>query len=775
MEIKIFEDRSYSKDYLHNEGTEFENKATTLHFTIPETLEGIETSSLNKYIVFDIEGNQNRDILTPENTYVLPSFITKLGSVKFNLYLIEPSTGAQNENLFVWVSKQISLNFNDAVQKKDVIISQEEIDIFNSLMTELNETIAEVNLLEADFQAAIVQVNNLNIDVSKTGSTATVTITNKEGVEKSVDIKDGTDYIITEQDYQNIANVVEQDIVPLIPTKYSDLTNDNNTVQDADYVHTDNNYTTEEKNKLAGLENYDDTEVKADISNLETNKADKSEIPDVSGFITKDVNNLTNYTLKTNTGSLIDLEINQSTYVVTLNLKDQDGTVISTDNIDLPLESVVVGGSYDSTNKKIVLTLENGNTVDIPVGDLVAGLQTEITSSNKLASDLVDDTNSGNKFTNTSEKNSWNAKYDKPNGGIPKTDLDSSVQTSLGKADTAIQSSDLNDYVKNTDYASDTVGGVIKVNNNSNGVFLGGSKNLAPDVIDYATYSNKSSYYFISKGTLENVITGKGLVSDTDYATSQKGGVIKIAGAYGFSIDSGGNINPIYLNNYSDYPSKSNNYAISKGTLETVITGKQLINQTTLNESQATQDEKIEKLKADHPPINETGTELTLEGTGDFDLSLSPKGNITQETTTGKNLWKLISPNSRDGVTLSYNDDGAYILNGTATANTSFYVTNVGYSGGYYTLSANNSSTNSGVILQLETSGGNRNFDLDTINKYLTVNVTDINVLTIVVNNGTVLNNFKFYPQLETGSTATTFEKYTGRNSKSKSKFSFSC
>ena len=206
MEIKIFEDRSYSKDYLHNEGTEFENKATTLHFTIPETLEGIETSSLNKYIVFDIEGNQNRDILTPENTYVLPSFITKLGSVKFNLYLIEPSTGAQNENLFVWVSKQISLNFNDAVQKKDVIISQEEIDIFNSLMTELNETIAEVNLWEADFQAAIVQVNNLNIDVSKTGSTATVTITNKEGVEKSVDIKDGTDYIITEQDYQNIAN-----------------------------------------------------------------------------------------------------------------------------------------------------------------------------------------------------------------------------------------------------------------------------------------------------------------------------------------------------------------------------------------------------------------------------------------------------------------------------------------------------------------------------------------------------------------------------------------
>ena len=31
-------------------------------------------------------------------------------------------------------------------------------------------------------------------------------------------------------------------------------------------------------------------------------------------------------------------------------------------------------------------------------------------------------------------------KYEKPNTGIPKTDLESSVQTSLGKADTALQS-----------------------------------------------------------------------------------------------------------------------------------------------------------------------------------------------------------------------------------------------------------------------------------------------------------------------------------------------
>jgi len=37
------------------------------------------------------------------------------------------------------------------------------------------------------------------------------------------------------------------------------------------------------------------------------------------------------------------------------------------------------------------------------------------------------------------ERGTWNSKYSKPSTGIPKTDLASDVQTSLGKADTAVQ------------------------------------------------------------------------------------------------------------------------------------------------------------------------------------------------------------------------------------------------------------------------------------------------------------------------------------------------
>ena len=257
-----------------------------------------------------------------------------------------------------------------------------------------------------------------------------------------------------------------------------------------------------------GSINYNELENKPKINNIELtgnktlnnlgiqpagNYALESEIPDVSSFITKDVNNLTYYTLKTNTGSLIDLEINDTTYVVTLKLKNQDGTIISTDTIDLPLESVVVSGRYDNTTKKIILTLENGSEVDFSVADLVAGLQTEITSQNKLASDLVDDTNSGNKFVTTSEKQTWNNKLDQ---------------------------SDLTNYVTFDDYATAATTGVVKTSAQYGVSTSSDTKNLTGAVRTYEQYQSGNDVLIICKGTLENVITGKNLETSNNKVTS---------------------------------------------------------------------------------------------------------------------------------------------------------------------------------------------------------------------------------------------------------------
>jgi len=50
-------------------------------------------------------------------------------------------------------------------------------------------------------------------------------------------------------------------------------------------------------------------------------------------------------------------------------------------------------------------------------------------------SDLTSHTGNGDIHVTTANKSAWNAKYDKPSGGIPKSDLASAVQTSLEMAD----------------------------------------------------------------------------------------------------------------------------------------------------------------------------------------------------------------------------------------------------------------------------------------------------------------------------------------------------
>ena len=155
---------------------------------------------------------------------------------------------------------------------------------------------------------------------------------------------------------------------------------------------------------------------------------------------TDNTTNKTNIaTLQTDSGHIISLDLNTTTYVLTATLKNKQGTTLNTSSIDLPVEQLVVSVSYDENTKELVITLKNGEITRVPLGDLVSGLQTEITSSNKLSSDLVDDTNNTHKFVSTGEKQGWDAKYNKPSGGIPKTDLTTEVQTSLGKADTALQ------------------------------------------------------------------------------------------------------------------------------------------------------------------------------------------------------------------------------------------------------------------------------------------------------------------------------------------------
>lgn len=78
---------------------------------------------------------------------------------------------------------------------------------------------------------------------------------------------------------------------PTIPTKTSDLTNDSDFVSDANYVHTDSNFTAAEKTKLAGIatganKTTVDSSMSASSTNPVQNKIVKAYIDDAIGGIT---------------------------------------------------------------------------------------------------------------------------------------------------------------------------------------------------------------------------------------------------------------------------------------------------------------------------------------------------------------------------------------------------------------------------------------------------------------------------------------------------------
>lgn len=123
-----------------------------------------------------------------------------------------------------------------------------------------------------------------------------------------------------------------------------------------------------------------------DLSNKPNIPTKTSDLANDSGFINKNVNDLANYTLSSDATSQLELILNSENYKLKGVLKDENGNIIYTSNeIDLPLESVVINGSYDSLTKELVLTLVNGNTIRISIADLVSGLVSQTDLNTALA------------------------------------------------------------------------------------------------------------------------------------------------------------------------------------------------------------------------------------------------------------------------------------------------------------------------------------------------------------------------------------------------------
>lgn len=119
---------------------------------------------------------------------------------------------------------------------------------------------------------------------------------------------------------------------------------------------------------------------------------------------------------------------------------DKDGEVFNL------RDSTKLGKTGDSSNTTTTFTKASGDTSSITSGSKLSAIFTAISSffatlKSLAFKDKVTDSDISGTISDShiASESTWNGKYTKPSTGIPKTDLASAVQTSLGKADTALQ------------------------------------------------------------------------------------------------------------------------------------------------------------------------------------------------------------------------------------------------------------------------------------------------------------------------------------------------
>ena len=206
------------------------------------------------------------------------------------------------------------------------------------------------------------------------------------------------------------------------------------------------------------------------------------------------------YTEITNTELIEDLESIEL-------LKGENNITITSENLPALLQL----SYYKQTLQGNVEYLDEtkANKEDIPSLDNYYTKQEVNNLIPDELSDLRDD--STHRLVSDSEKSTWNNKID---------------------------SSALTDYVKNTDYASSNKGGVFKTDSNNYALSVNPSNGiLYVNAKTYSEYSSANNNLAIGKGTLENVITGKGLINNsvnnlTNYTKTSDLSSVATSGSY---------------------------------------------------------------------------------------------------------------------------------------------------------------------------------------------------------------------------------------------------
>lgn len=355
-------------------GNVTENKVTSIILGFPSELDGF-----SKFIEFETDDGPVYDALF-DNTYILKNNITKYESV------IAQIVFKDLVNNKTWKSDTFTIDFGKSINAEYVIDDEETshtvIETIVSEITEINANIADL------------ENNKLN----KTGDAKDNVVTFNEAITRS-NISSGEKLSILLgkikkffTDLKNVAFTGSYNDLADRPEKLSDFEDD----LGDEATHTHNQYVEkvegkdlssndfsdeyqqdvtdntesrhehsnkeildeiEESYKITEKEKLNDIEANAQVNILEEIKVNNQKI--------NPVNKTVNISIPTSYG--YSLVYNSSTGVI--DLKDNNNKILS--SVDLPLELIVQSGIYNSTTKKIELTLANGDVIYIDAADLV--------------------------------------------------------------------------------------------------------------------------------------------------------------------------------------------------------------------------------------------------------------------------------------------------------------------------------------------------------------------------------------------------------------------
>ena len=213
-----------------------------------------------------------------DKTGKLSANVAELNSLDTRLYLTHDMQGLYNIGL-----RNIPETSRVLAAEQAIIANEEQID-------KLKEAVAQLHSFTAKVVDALPDTGENGIlylvakDTKGSGNIYNEYLWIDSAYEligdTAVDLSDYvtseklTQSLATKQDtlsaeqLENIAAVPDKADKAVIPTTTSQLTNDSNYVSDSNYVHTDNNFTTAERDKLKGLSNYDDSGLQSQIDEL---------------------------------------------------------------------------------------------------------------------------------------------------------------------------------------------------------------------------------------------------------------------------------------------------------------------------------------------------------------------------------------------------------------------------------------------------------------------------------------------------------------------------